>query len=223
VRYVALDLDPERVREAAAAGDTVVFADGLRREALVAAGIGRAAAVVLTFADVAAAVRMLAIIHEIDPALAVIVRARDEADIAPLTAAGASEVVPEAFESGVMLASHALVWVGVPLSRVMRRMSQVRGERYGLLQGLFYGRDDRGDDEAPSAQLHSVTLEPGARAVGRTLDELALGVQVRAVRRRGVKAKLDTESAGALQVGDVVVLLGAPEALAAAEERLAAR
>src|SRR5688500_4077071 len=53
VRYVALDLDPERVREAAAAGDTVVFADGLRREALVAAGIGRAAAVVLTFAEAA--------------------------------------------------------------------------------------------------------------------------------------------------------------------------
>src|SRR6185369_14644804 len=51
VRYVALDLDPERVREAAAAGDTVVFADSARREALVAAGIARAAAVVITFAD----------------------------------------------------------------------------------------------------------------------------------------------------------------------------
>ena len=60
VRYIALDLDPERVREAAAAGDTVVFADGLRAEALMAAGISRAAAVVLTFADAAAAVRMLA-------------------------------------------------------------------------------------------------------------------------------------------------------------------
>ena len=142
MRYVALDLDPERVREAAAAGDTVVFADGLRREALVAAGIARAAAVVLTFADAALAVRILAHIHELDPSVPVIVRARDEADIAPLSAAGASEVVPEAFESGLMLASHTLVWVGVPLSRVMRRVSQVRGERYGLLRGLFLGRDE---------------------------------------------------------------------------------
>jgi monovalent cation:H+ antiporter-2, CPA2 family len=221
LRYIALDLDPERVREAAAAGDTVVFADALRREALVAAGITRAAAVVLTFADAAAAVRMLAHVHDLNPSLPVIVRARDEADIAPLTAAGASEVVPEAFESGLMLASHTLVWVGVPLSRVMRRVSQVRGERYGLLRGLFQGRDEL--DADAGAQLHSVTLEPGARAIGKTLAELeldSLGVQVRAVRRRGTKAKLDAASAGPLESSDVVVLLGAPEALAEAEERL---
>lgn len=219
VRYIALDLDPERVREAAAAGDTVVFADGLRREALIAAGITRAAAVVLTFADAALAVRMLSHVHDLNPSVPVIVRARDEADIAPLTAAGASEVVPEAFESGLMLASHTLVWVGVPLSRVMRRVSQVRGERYGLLRGLFQGRDEM--DAA--AHLHSVTLEPGADALGKTLAELeldALGVQPRAVRRRGAKAKLDAASAGPLQSGDVVVLLGTPEALAAAEDRL---
>jgi CPA2 family monovalent cation:H+ antiporter-2 len=147
----------------------------------------------------------------------VIVRARDEADIAPLTAAGASEVVPEAFESGLMLASHTLVWVGVPLSRVMRRVSQVRAARYGLLQGLFHGRDDEIES---GAQLHSVTLEPGARAVGRTLEELGLAAQVRAVRRRGVKARLEAAAAGPLQAGDVVVLLGTPEALGAAEELL---
>ena len=222
VRYIALDLDPERVREAAAAGDTVVFADGLRREALIAAGIMRAAAVVLTFADAATAVRVLAHIHDLNASLPVIVRARDEADIAPLTAAGASEVVPEAFESGLMLASHALVWVGVPLSRVMRRVSQVRGERYGLLRGLFHGRDEDIDGDS-STQLHSVTLETGAGAIGRTLEELDLGVQIRAVRRRGVKARLDAASARELQEGDVVVLLGAPDALAVAEERLTAR
>jgi CPA2 family monovalent cation:H+ antiporter-2 len=218
VRYVALDLDPERVREAAAAGDTVVFADGMRREALIAAGMARASAVVLTFADAASAVRLLAQIHDLNPTVPVIVRARDEADIAPLSAAGASEVVPEAFESGLMLASHTLIWVGVPLSRVMRRMSQVREERYGLLRGLFHGRD-----EADSgARLHSVALEPGAPAIGRTLAELDLPAQVRAVRRRGVKVKLDAASAGPLESGDVVVLLGSPDALAAAEERLTA-
>jgi CPA2 family monovalent cation:H+ antiporter-2 len=223
VRYIALDLDPERVREAAAAGDTVVFADALRREALLAAGITRAAAVVLSFADAAAAVRMLAHVHDLNPSVPVIVRARDEADIAPLTAAGASEVVPEAFESGLMLASHTLVWVGVPLSRVMRRVSQVRGERYGLLRGLFQGREDMDTQLEAAAHLHSVTLEPGSGAIGKGIAEFeldALGVQVRAVRRRGTKAKLDAASAGPLQSGDVVVLLGAPDALAAAEDRL---
>ena len=219
VRYVALDLDPERVREAALAGDTVVFADSSRREALVAAGITRAAAAVVTFADVNAALRVLAHIHALNPAVPVIVRARDEADIGRLTEAGATEVVPEAFESGLMLASHTLVVAGVALSRVMRRMGQVRDQQYSLLRGLFAGDSDGRD----VTRLHAVTLEPGSYGVGRQLAELELDafeVQVRAVRRPGARLRLLPEQVNALQAGDIVVLLGAPERLLAAEERL---
>jgi len=223
VRYMALDLDPERVREAAAAGDSVVFADSSRREALAAAGIRRAAAVVITFADVPAAVRVMRHIHEANPKVPVIARARDESDIDRLTAAGATEVVPEAFESGVMLASHTLVWVGVPLSRVMRRMSVVRGEQYRLLRGLFHGAAEGADGDSEQ-RLHSVTLDERAGAIGRTVQECgveALGVQVRAVRRPGERRKLLPAEAGTLRPGDVVVLLGTPEQVEAAEYRLA--
>jgi CPA2 family monovalent cation:H+ antiporter-2 len=224
VRYIALDLDPERVREAALAGDTVVYADSARRESLVAAGLARAAAVVVTFADVPAAVRVMAHIHALNPAVPVIVRARDEADIGRLTAAGASEVVPEAFESGLMLASHALVWVGVPLARVMRRMSLVRDKQYGLLRGLFHGASDAPETgEAAQPRLRAVTLHAHAAALARPLAALGLedlGVQVTAVRRPGAPRKLSAEEAGALREGDVVVMLGAPELLAAAELRL---
>ena len=119
----------------------------------------------------------------------VIVRARAEADIARLAAAGASEVVPEAFESGLMLASHTLVWVGVPLNRVMRRVSQVRDEQYGLLRGLFHGASDEAESvEEAQPRLHAVTLAGNARAVGRTLAELGLeelGVQVGRCAGRG--------------------------------------
>jgi CPA2 family monovalent cation:H+ antiporter-2 len=222
VRYVALDLDPERVREAAAAGDTVVFADSSRREALVAAGIMRAAAVAFTFADVAAALRVLTHVRALNASVPVIVRARDEADLERLTAAGATEVVPEAFESGVMLASHTMVLAGVPLSRVMRRVAQVRDEQYGLLRGLFHGRSE--DSPADTrTRLHAVMLDERASGVGRRLAELGLedlGVQVRAVRRLGEKRKLAAGEAGALRDGDVVVLLGTPEGIDAAESLL---
>jgi len=223
VRYVALDLDPERVREAVLAGDSVVFADCTRRESLIAAGVGRAAAAVITFADIPAAERVLAHVRALNPTLAVIARAAQERDIERLTAAGASEVVPEAIESGLMLASHALVWVGIPLNRVVRRMRQVRDAQYGLLRGLYHGASDEADSEALQPRLHGVTLAPGAHGIGRRLGELgleAMEAQVHAVRRPGVQARLTGEDAGPLQAGDVVVLLGVPAALAAAEERL---
>jgi CPA2 family monovalent cation:H+ antiporter-2 len=177
--------------------------------------------VVVTFADIGAALRVLSHVRAVAASLPVIVRARDESDIERLTAAGATEVVPEAFESGVMLASHTLVVVGVPLSRVMRRVSQVRDERYQLLRGLFYARD--GMDAESGARLHSVTLDEGVHAIGRSLAELGLdvlGVEVRAVRRRGARASLGAAEAGPLQAGDVVVMLGEADRVSAAENRL---
>jgi CPA2 family monovalent cation:H+ antiporter-2 len=101
-------------------------------------------------------------------------------------------------------------------------MRVVRGEQYRLLRGLFQGANDR-MDESP-VRLHSVTLDARASALGKSLSGLdldALGVQVMAVRRPGAKRKkLSAEEAGALEPGDVVVLLGAPEELGAAEHRL---
>jgi CPA2 family monovalent cation:H+ antiporter-2 len=167
---------------------------------------------------------VLSHIHALAPSVPVVVRARDEADVARLSAAGASEVVPEALESGLMLASHTLVWVGVPLSRVVRRMRAVRDEQYGLLKGLFHGAsDDPETVESAQPRLHAVTLAPGAHAIGKTLDELALtdlGLQVKAIRRLNAAQRLAPQDAGVLEQGDVVVLLGVPELLAAAEIRL---
>ncbi len=224
VRYIALDLDPERVREAAQAGDTVVFADCSRREALIAAGVLRAAAVVVTFAESATVLRAVAHVQSLNPSVPVIARAREETDIARLAAAGASEIVPEALESGLMLASHTLVWVGVPLSRVVRRVRAVRDERYSLLRGLFRGESDEADtSDDVQSRLHAVTLTGSAYALGKPLDVEALeeiGVQVRAVRRPGSGQRLTSQEAGVLESGDVVVLLGVPDLLAAAEIRL---
>ena len=224
VRYVALDLDTERVREAALAGDKVVFADCSRREALIAAGVLRAAAVVITFSDSAAAVRVLAHIQSLNASVPVIARARNDADIVRLTAAGASEIVPEALESGLMLASHTLVWIGVPLNRVVRRVRAVRDEQYGLLRGLFHGASDEAESvESAQPRLHAVTLAGDAKAIGKVLAAIGLdktGVQVKAVRRPGAALRLSPEEAGPLEAGDVIVLLGVPERLAAAEKKL---
>jgi len=224
IGYVALDLDPERVREAAAAGESAVYGDATRRETLIAAGLVRASALVISFADTPAALKILHHVHAINPGLAVIVRTLDDADMDRLQAAGAAEVVPDAFESSLMLASHALVLMGVPLARVVHRVREVRNTRYSLLRGFFRGEDDTMVDAAEQRQprLHSVTLTPGSFAVGRTLAELdlaALGAAVTRVRRRGIRAS-EPAPETRFEAGDVVVLLGEPDGLAAAEIRL---
>jgi len=224
VTYVALDLDPEHVREAAAAGENVVFGDASRRETLIAAGVARASVLIITFADSRAAERILHLVHDIKPDLPVVIRTYDDTDMDRLRAAGAAEVVPESLEASMMLASHALVLIGVPINRVLKRVREMRSGRYQLLRGFFHGQTDREDDvhDSDAVRLHSVTLAPGSRGIGRSLAGFAfadLGVTVSAVRRRNIRA-LEPAPDLYFQEGDVVVLLGRPEGLAVAEERL---
>ena len=220
--WYALDLDPERVQEAQSAGDNVSYGDAARRESLIAAGINRASALVITFADTRQALKVLHLVHELAPNLAVIVRSHDDSDLDVLKGAGATEVVPEALESSLMLASHALVTMGVPLRRVVHRVQTARDERYASLRGYFHGAGDVSDDlEHTYVRLHSVTLRDGAAAVGRKLGELGLAdveTEVTAVRRNGKSLEGDPETV--LLAGDVLVLRGAGEAVSRAESRL---
>ncbi|MER2538771.1 MAG: monovalent cation:proton antiporter-2 (CPA2) family protein [Azonexus sp.] len=222
VNYIALDLDPDLVREAAGAGENVVYGDASRKEALIAAGLMRASVVIITTSDTQLAEKVLHHTHELRPDLPVVVRTLDERDFDRLSKAGAAEVVPESLEASLMLASHALVLVGVPINRVLKRIRQARSERYRLLRGFFHGLSDRDEDEENQPRLHSIWLTPGARAIGKTLAELdleGLGCEVSAIRRRGIRA-VEPAPETQLVEGDVIVVLGAPEAVSAAEERL---
>jgi CPA2 family monovalent cation:H+ antiporter-2 len=224
VSYIALDQDPDRVREAAAGGESVVFGDAGRKETLLAAGLARASVLIITISDTHLAEKILHHVQELRPDLPVIVRTFDERDMDRLSRAGATEVVPEALEASLMLTSHALVLLGVPLNRVLKRIRQARSKRYNLLRGFYRGASDRDldEDEDHLPRLHSVLLPQGAAAVGKSLDELnleAFGCEVSAIRRRGIRA-MEPVPETRLEQGDVIVVLGEPEALAAAEERL---
>lgn len=224
ISYIALDLDPERVREAGSAGESVVYGDASRRETLIAAGLARASAMVITFADTALALRILGHVRREMPALPVIVRTRDDSNLDRLVAAGATEVVPETLESSLMLASHAMVLLGIPLNRVVRKVREVQESRYSLMRGFYHGEsDETGDMDADHApRLRTVALAAGAHAVGRNLGELSLediGVSVPVIRRRDVRASAPGPETQ-LCDGDVLVLLGTPEQLSAAELRL---
>lgn len=223
IGFMALDFDPERVREAAAAGEPVAWGDCTRRENLLAAGITRASALVVTFADIATTLHLVERVHELRPGLPIVARSREEEDAEKLFEAGVAEVVPEALESSVMLATHALALVGVPMHRVIRRLRALREQHYALLRGFFHGATDTSQlADAEQTRLHAVTLDAGAWAVGRPLGEVALekvGAGVTAIRRRNQPPPAIAADA-LLQAGDTLVIRGGAAAVAAGEQRL---
>ena len=221
IPVIALDADPERVRQAAAAGDSVVFGDASRREVLVAAALARANAVVVTFADTPKALAILAHVRELRPELPVIIRTFDDGDVPRLKEAGAAEIVAEVIEGSLMLATQTMMQLGLPLNRVLRRLRDARQERYQSMHGFFPGATDEEHHEDPP-RLRTVALGPDAASVGRSLKSLhlgAIGARITAIRRPG-EAPVEIADEVRLKEGDVVVLLGTQEELAKAEMRL---
>ncbi len=222
IPYMALDLDPDRVRLAAAAGDSVVFGDATRLQALMAAGLARASAVVITYLEVRGAMRVLAHVGAHAPQVPVIVRTQDDHDLETLQQAGATEVVPEAIEGSLMLASHALALVGVPMRRVLRIVQSQRDARYNLLRGYFHGADDGSAEELHQERLSSLTVPALAACIGKTVNrciESNLDVRVVSLRRRHGKT-LSMAEDPRIEEGDTLVLSGKAEPLAIAEQQL---
>lgn len=224
IPFVALDFDPSRVKAAATAGESVVFGNPSKREVLVAAGISRARAVAITFSDLNASMSILRHVREIKPELPVVVRTADESHIDKLKAAGATEVVSEVMEGSLMLASHTLMLLGLPLAHVLRRIRSVRESRYSLMRGFFRGVTDASWDEREESQprLFSLLITPQSAAANKTLGELDLDqllVDVAAIRRHGIRG-VDPGPETRIEAGDVMVLRGTAENLAAAEIRL---
>jgi len=224
ISFIALDLDPQRIRDATAAGESVVYGDASRNEVLIAAGLMRAKLLVISYADTISALKILRHVQALRPELPVVVRTLDDTDIDLLKEAGAAEVVAEIMEGSIMLASHALMHLGVPLNRVLDRMRKTREQRYSLFRGFYRGISDEEKESSERMQprLQNVMIASGSAAIGKTLGELNLGsflVEVPAVRRRNVRELLPNDETR-LEVGDVLVLRGAQENLAAAEIKL---
>jgi monovalent cation:H+ antiporter-2, CPA2 family len=222
--YIALDLDPYRIRAGRQAGDPVVYGDAGQVEVLQNMGLAQASCVVITFANPAVSLRILRSVRSLRGDVPVLVRTQDDTKLLELQAAGATEVVPETFEASLMLLSHLLLLLKLPVSRVIRTVNDIRSHRYGMLRQYFRasGAELLDDNHAFREELHSVVLPPHAWAVGKSIAELAKrGSQaaVSAVRRDGIVGR-EPGADTVFKEGDVVVVCGTPEAVEHAETLL---
>ncbi len=224
--FIAMDLDPARVRAARQAGDSIIYGDSADVDLLMRAGLKQATAVVISFSDPNTSVGILRSIRSVRADVPVLVRTADDAKLNDLKEAGATEVVPETFEASLMLVSQTLMLLNVPVTKVVRTVGEIRNTRYAMLRNIV-SRDWEHSIEMVPEQgeaLKTVVLPPGAWAVGRTLDQVreqGAEVTFTSIRRHGIVGR---EPAGdtSLRDGDIVVIYGEPKALDHAESVLLA-
>jgi len=222
--YIAIDLDAARVRSARQMGHPVVYGDSADEQVLEEVGLANANAVVISFSDTRTSLAILRSLRRLRTDVPVLVRTPDDSRLLELKAAGATEVVPEAFEASLMLASHVLMSLKVPPGTVMRTVAELRGNRYEMLRNVIARGDGMSNDAEFAEAVRSVVLPPGSWCIGKCVDEVRrAGAEVAftGIRRQGILGREPTGDTE-FQDGDIVVIYGTPEALEHAEAVLLA-
>ncbi|MDT8399304.1 MAG: cation:proton antiporter [Pseudomonadales bacterium] len=219
--YLAIETDDVRIAEASAAGEPVFFGDSTRLDILKAAGAHRASLVVISFDDAGAAAKILQQIRELNPAVPVLARTRDDADLDRLMALGATEVIPETHEASLTLVSHILLMLNIPSRDIHNMIDKARRERYRMLHGFYHGeRIGFLKKDVPQGEiLHAVRLSEQSWACGRKLHELSLPAELvinEIQRGQDVFHPLRTDDFR-LHSGDVLILCGELDAVSAGE------
>jgi len=222
--YIALDMDPKRVQHARQAGDPVVYGDAADLDILEAVGLETCSVLVISFSDPQLALRILRSVRSLNTGVPVLVRTQDDTRLDDLQSAGATEVVPETLEASLMLMSHMLLLLNMPVSRVVKTVGDIRENRYTMLRRIFRKEDARPLDDTHSLreELRTVVLPRNSYAVGRSIADLKLEeteVSVNAVRRDGIVGRQPSADT-VFKEGDVVVLYGTPEAIERGESKL---
>ncbi|MCS7301528.1 MAG: cation:proton antiporter [Fimbriimonadales bacterium] len=132
--FVVIEMNGALVREAQKQGIPVVYGDAAHPEIMHAAGVERARAVIIAVSDPVSARYTVRTIRELNPDVYVIVRTRYVSEIEPLYAAGATDVVPEEFETFIEIAGRIMRKLGVENERRLQIMERCRARHYQMLQ-----------------------------------------------------------------------------------------
>ncbi len=222
--FVALDMDIRRVKEAHAAGENVYYGDAAKETILEAVSLNKAKIVIITFSDFHASIKILKNIRRINKDIPVLVRTPDDSHVDEMLEAGANEVIPDTFESSIMLASHLMLMIGEPPRKVLREVRSIRQNRYSLLENFYPGEDDNPMEQHQVMKgiIHTIVLTPDDFATGKAIGELEFArfdIQVQAIKRGSIRGNNPSDETR-LRIDDHLVLSGKPENMESIEAYL---
>ncbi|ALO42796.1 cation:proton antiporter domain-containing protein [Pseudoalteromonas phenolica] len=224
IPYVAIERNPLLVQEAQNAGEPVLFGHAAQNTILKSAKVEQAKLVIVTMSDFEQNQPVIDAIKRVAPGVSIIVRATDDIHLEDFKKMGVAEVVPEALEASLMLISHVLHMSGVPMRRILRRVSQERENRYEFLHGFFTdGSVEQNSEPLERLEyLHAIALPEAAFAVDKQIGHLNLNKQrvvITALRRDGQEIESPDDDV-VLQANDILLLKGKPRRVERAEQFL---
>lgn len=221
IPYAVLEMNSDTVREMKKKGEPIYYGDGTSKEILHKLGIERAKLLVVAISDPASTRRIVAIARHENPELEIIVRTRYIAEIDDLKSLGASEIIPEEFETSIEIFSRVLHRYQFPKNVIEDMADSVRSGSYSALRSFELPRRHLFEhaDLASELEIEGFRIPAGSPIVDRSIGALQIrkktGATVIAVRR---DSKMHTNPAPDFnfKTGDVILYTGDRNSIRAA-------
>lgn len=213
IPYVIVELNPETVRIERAQDEPVLYGDATQEAVLKAAGISHARVLVSAVPDAASTRGITAQARHMNATIHIIARTRFVHEVSPLYELGASEVIPEEFETSIEIFIRVLIKYTIPRSDIEAFIKEVREDGYKIFRTLAESTVPGIDLKLylPESEISTVRLEAHSPLVDTTLAEAALrskyGVTVVSIQR-GDQTIPNPDGTILLRHDDVLVLLG---------------
>jgi len=131
VPYLAIESNADRVLEGRRDGFSVFYGDASQVDVLKAAGAGQAGALVCTLDEAVPAVRLVSILRQHHPGIAIHARGRDWQHCQQLLKAGATIAISETLEASLQLGGAVLGTMGIIEEDAAALIESLRKEYYG--------------------------------------------------------------------------------------------
>lgn len=211
IPYVALDINPERVRLLRREGESIHYGDCTRELILEHLGVREARLLVIAISDPPSVQRCIAASRQLNPDLQIIARTQFISEIPYLQRLGADQIIPEDFVTSLEIFDRVLRAYEVPRNEVLDLIDRVRADQFEVFRDEAQGGLDIKFELVSQVDVEPCLIREGSPAVGRSVVDLQLrsttGATLIALRRGG-RTVPNPDPGELLRAGDIAVLLG---------------
>ncbi len=221
IGHLVIETNPFTVKKESKKGQHILFGDASKQEVLEHAHVTQARGMVIAISDASSSRRVAAMARQMNPSIHIIVRTRYLIEVEPLYKLGVNEVIPEEFETSVEILARVLRNYLIPREDIEKCIAEVRSDGYDMLRSLSRRHSHAVGISGylSGAEIATFRVRKGAVLEGTSLKQGILrtrsGATILTIKR-GDELVPNPDPIWELREGDMVLLLGSPDQLAAA-------
>ncbi len=218
--YISIVFDPGVVKRMQEKGETVIYGDAVNHPILEKAHVDTADVVVVSVGNLITSMAIVQKVRNLNPHAFLLVRTKDVSEIQELYKLGATQVIPEEFETSIDLFERVLTYRLVPQREINSVIAGIRDDHYGI----FREKDEKSNlifKELPNIEIVALKVRETSPVIGKSIKNIRFrkvyGVTLVAILRTDELIE-HPEPKQVLELHDTVYIMGKPEQIARSVE-----